>query len=69
MIKGGYMANISIAVDDELKNQAEEVFDELGINMTSAIKMYLKAVVRKQGIPFDLVTGKASEDMKRPAGD
>ena len=47
-------SNLNIRVDKTLKNNAESVLDEFGISMTTAITMFLKQVVREQGIPFDL---------------
>lgn len=49
--------NLNIRVDKTLKNDAENVLDEFGISMTTAITMFLKQVVREQGIPFDLHLG------------
>lgn len=46
--------NLNIRTDKEIKNQAEEIFNELGLNMTTAINMFLKTVVREYGIPFEL---------------
>lgn len=50
------MANTSITIrmDEKLKKQAEELFDEMGLNMTTAITMFTKAVVRQQKIPFEI---------------
>ena len=48
------MATINIRVDDELKKQSEMIFDEIGLGMTSALTIFLKAVVRNNGIPFSL---------------
>lgn len=48
------MANINIRVDEQLKKDSEKVFDELGIGMTAAMTLFLKAVVRNNGIPFSL---------------
>ena len=48
------MAQINIRIDDELKEKAEFLFDELGLNMTTAFTMFLKTAVRQRGIPFDL---------------
>ncbi len=48
------MANLNIRVDDTLKKQAEAVFSELGISMSAATTMFLKQVVRCNGIPFEL---------------
>lgn len=44
----------SIRLDPELKAQAQEVFDNLGLSLTSAITIFLKASVREQGLPFDM---------------
>ena len=48
------MATISIRIDDTLKQQSEQVFDAIGLNMTTAITAFLKQAVRVGGIPFDL---------------
>ena len=48
------MATISIRVDDDIKQQAEFIFDELGISMSSALTMFLKQTIRYGGIPFEL---------------
>jgi len=48
------MAQVNIRIDDELKNKADMLFDELGINMTSAFTMFVKAALRQNGIPFEL---------------
>ena len=48
------MAQVNIRIDDELKERADTLFDELGLNMTTAFTMFVKAVVRHNGIPFDV---------------
>ena len=48
------MANLNIRVDDTLKKQAEMVFADLGISLSAATTMFLKQVVRHNGIPFEL---------------
>ncbi len=48
------MANLNIRVDDALKKQAETIFSELGISLSAATTMFLKQVVRHNGIPFEL---------------
>lgn len=48
------MAQISLRVEDELKKDAERVLDNIGMNMSTAVNIYLKAVVRENGIPFEL---------------
>jgi DNA-damage-inducible protein J len=48
------MAQINIRIDDELKTRADKLFNELGMNMTTAFTMFIKAAVRQNGIPFEL---------------
>jgi DNA-damage-inducible protein J len=48
------MANLNIRIDDTLKKQAESVFYELGMNLSTATTIFLKQVVRHNGIPFEL---------------
>lgn len=53
------MTNVNIRMDSELKKQVEELFNEFGINMTTAMIMFAKAVVRERKIPFEI---SANED-------
>lgn len=48
------MANLNIRIDDTLKKQAETVFSDLGISLSAATTIFLKQVVRCNGIPFEL---------------
>jgi DNA-damage-inducible protein J len=48
------MVQVNIRIDDELKNRADELFDELGMNMTTAFIMFIKAAIRQNGMPFEL---------------
>ena len=46
--------NINVRVDSELKKTAEELFNDLGLNMSTAITMFLRSAVSHEGIPFDV---------------
>ena len=46
--------NINVRVDSELKQSAEALFSDLGLNMSSAITMFLKSAVSHDGIPFEV---------------
>lgn len=50
------MANTSmnIRMDSEIKKQAQELFSQFGLDMTTAINMFLRQSIREQGIPFSL---------------
>ncbi|WP_196606856.1 type II toxin-antitoxin system RelB/DinJ family antitoxin [Pectinatus frisingensis] len=44
--------NVTIRMDEKLKKQAEELFSDLGLNMTTAFITFAKQSVREQKIPF-----------------
>ena len=46
--------NLNIRTEKAIKDQAEEIFNELGLNMTTAINLFLRTAIREHGIPFDL---------------
>ena len=48
------MAQINIRIDDDLKNRADELFSELGLNMSTAVNIFIRQTVRQGGIPFDI---------------
>lgn len=41
-------------VEPEVKEQAEEVLNELGIPMSNAVSMFLRQIVLQRGIPFEM---------------
>jgi DNA-damage-inducible protein J len=47
--------NITIRMDQELKQQAEQMFNDMGMNMTTAFTIFTKAVVRQGKLPFEVV--------------
>ena len=44
--------NINVRVDSALKQEAEALFGDLGLNMSSAINMFLRSAINHNGIPF-----------------
>lgn len=50
------MTNINVRVDAELKDQFSKVLDDIGLTVTSALNVFIKAVVREGGIPFQIKT-------------
>ena len=47
-------ANVFARVEPEIKEQAEQVLDRLGIPMSNAVGMFLRQVVLQKGIPFEM---------------
>ena len=46
--------NLNIRTEKAIKDQAESIFNELGINMTTAVNMFLRTAIREHGIPYEL---------------
>lgn len=46
--------SITIRMDEALKHQAELMFNDMGMNMTTAMNIFVKAVVRQGKIPFEI---------------
>jgi DNA-damage-inducible protein J len=46
--------NLNIRTDKDIKSAAEKIYNELGLNMTTAVNMFLRQTIRSNGIPFDL---------------
>ena len=54
------MAILQVRVDDELKNQANAIYNELGLDISTAIRMFLKRTVVVGGLPFDTRVGETA---------
>jgi len=54
-VNTGANANINIRVDGDVKSKAQDIFAALGLDMTSAVNIFLRQVIRKNGVPFELV--------------
>lgn len=48
------ITNLNIRTDKAIKEAAESIFAELGLNMTTAVNMFLRQTIRENGIPFSL---------------
>jgi DNA-damage-inducible protein J len=44
--------NLSIRIDSQLKKEAEEIFSDFGMNLTSAFVCFVRQTVREQRLPF-----------------
>lgn len=46
--------SMTIRTDKEVKQQASEIFDALGMDMTTAVNVFLRQAIRYKGFPFEL---------------
>ena len=47
-------SNVSFRVDTSIKNQADRLFSDLGLNMTTAFNIFLRQSIREGSIPFSI---------------
>ena len=50
------MTTIQVRIDEKTKRSAKKVLDRVGLDMSSAIKLYLKQLSIRQGLPFTVLT-------------
>ena len=53
-IVGKIMATLQIRVDDSLKQNADSLFASLGLDTSTAVRMFLSAAIEYDGIPFEI---------------
>ena len=60
-------SNINIRVDSGIKGEAQELFASLGLDMTTAINIFLRKCIQQRGIPFPVAEPPARKRSK-PGG-
>ena len=59
------VSNINIRVDKDIKQEAQNVFSSLGLDMSTAINIFLRQVIRLRSIPF-AVTAEPIQKIPKP---
>ncbi|MDR0315283.1 MAG: type II toxin-antitoxin system RelB/DinJ family antitoxin [Treponema sp.] len=59
------LTNINIRVDSKIKSQAQDVLASLGLDMTTAINIFLRQAIQQHGIPF-AITSEPEKKMPKP---
>ena len=47
-------SNVSFRIDTDIKNKADKLFSQLGLNMTTAFNIFLRQSIREGSIPFNI---------------
>ena len=55
------MAQVNFRVDDNVKREADELFDNLGVSLSAAITIFLKQSISRRGFPFLITEDPANE--------
>lgn len=54
---------INIQIDSETKREATKILNELGLSMSTAINLFLRQVIKRDGLPFEVVNSKPSKEL------
>ncbi|MBE8951627.1 MAG: type II toxin-antitoxin system RelB/DinJ family antitoxin [Quinella sp. 1Q7] len=63
------MATFQMTLDDDLKANVDELFDDLGLDTETAVRMFFKACIARNGIPFAVKHYKMPEDLEEAIRD
>jgi len=58
--------NLNIRVDKDIKQQAEELLHEMGLNLSTAVNIFMRQLIKDGGIPFAINTRKDSTQYDLP---
>lgn len=54
---------INIQVDSETKKAASQILNDLGLSMSTAINIFLKQIIKNDGLPFEVKNPKPSKEL------
>lgn len=57
------MSTININVNSQIKKEANAILNDLGLNMSTAINMFLTQVIKRNGIPFEIRNPEPSKEL------
>ena len=57
------MTTISVQINKEDKELANEILKDLGLNMSTYINMAIKQLIKNNGVPFEVVNPKPSKEL------
>ena len=63
------MATFQMTIDDDFKANVDELFDDLGLDTETAVRMFFKACMARNGIPFAVKHYKMPEDLEEAIRD
>ena len=58
------ITNINIRTDSEVKAQAQDILSKLGLDLTTAVNLFLRQLICKQGVSFDVAVAPLKKKAK-----
>ena len=59
------MSAVNVQVDTKTKNEATAILKDLGMSMSTAINIFLKQVVKSDGLPFEVKNPTPTKDLRK----
>lgn len=56
---------INVQVDSATKKETTAILNDLGLSMSAAINLFLKQVVKRDGLPFEVVNPKPGKELRK----
>jgi DNA-damage-inducible protein J len=63
------MATIQLRINDGIKAEADSLFSSLGLDTSTAIRMFLSAAIENEGIPFDIKHRRPNAELREAMED
>ena len=60
---GNLTSAINIQVDSETKREATNILNDLGLSMSTAINLFLRQVIKRDGLPLEVVNPKPNKEL------
>lgn len=57
--------SVNIKMDEEIRDKSKELFNKLGLDMTTAVNMFLIQAIRQNQIPFQLKATTDEEEIEK----
>ena len=55
---------LQVRIEEEVKNEAEAIFKNIGLDLSTGVRLYLNRVVKERGIPFPMKEGEVESENK-----
>lgn len=55
---------LQVRIEEDIKNEAEAIFKNIGLDLSTGVRLYLNRVVKERGIPFSMKEGETENESK-----
>ena len=62
LVRGRIMTTIQINIDQDMMDEANEILDSVGLDMETALKIFIKNIIKTKGFPIDLKQKEAIQE-------